>query len=439
MKLKLDPRNKLHNARRVLSLVGINIEVDSLAQKATLNQIRELEDLGPDEAAQLVEVVQHMNAFDELVSRNLNQMNVGERYEDIRENFESIIKDLERKVRGASGSRNLFDKIQDKLISWKRGDVKERFQKIKVSYESVFGDADKQIEHETAILEAYRDYREALRDSSTIAEVLKKRAQEAYTEVKGNFVAANDEVDNAPADLDPLELAALKIKRDDLQRELEKLDRRQDIASSLAEKLQVSFGISEAVMTRYAETTKVRDNVQRQSAMFYTANSGVMTVLAATFMQLEATNEQSQVLSEMGKQTSAMLNKLSQSGQSLNKIAKNATEAAYTSYISAEDIRKLYESTVEFKAEQNKMVKTLREARDKNMEAVRIEIDKGQRLLAQSQVEEIGIAKKSTSTPKAMAVELEIPEASASRIAQKRNEEQLPRGLAAARARARTP
>lgn len=394
MKITLDPRNKLQKARRILQAIGIEIKAESLAQKATLDQISELSELGTNEASQLVEVVHHMNAFDELVTDNLNKMNVGERYEDIRENFESIIKDLERKVKGAHSDQkvsSLINKMQDRLMKWKRGDIRERFQKIKVAYESVFGDADEQIRREVSILEAYKDYREALQQSVILSQVLKKRSEDEREKILVKFQEANDKVNAFPVDGDPIKLGGLKMEKDEIQRQLDKMDRRQEIASSLYGKLTVAYGISEAVMTRYAQTTEVRERVQRESSLFYTANKGVMTTLAATLMQLEGTNEQAKVMEEFGKQIKQALAKVNETSGLAESILSKATETAYSVQFTPEQIRELYENTVKFKLVQDQKTSELRRLRDENLEKVRIEIEKGQRLLADAQITSIQI------------------------------------------------
>ena len=55
-----------------------------------------------------------------------------------------------------------------------RGDVADRFDKVRAIYLDVTKDTKGQIDREHAILEAYRDYRGALKQSEVLAlEVLK--------------------------------------------------------------------------------------------------------------------------------------------------------------------------------------------------------------------------------------------------------------------------
>lgn len=422
MKIKLDPRNKLHSAARVLNTIGIQLEIDSLAQKATLSQIEELAVYGQDEAGQLRDVVERINAFDQLVTDNLRAMNVGERYNDIRENFETIIKDLERKLKGAESNNagaKWIDRLQSRLSHWRRGSIKDRFDKIKVVSEAVFADAEGQITHENAIIEAYRDYREALRDSGTIAQLIKERAEADRNEVKEEMTKLIEQL-NAAQDsgAETLTIAALQQQADEAKRHFDYADRRYEIATSLQQKLTTTYGISEAVMTRYTQTAEVRERLQRESALYYSVNAGVMTTLMATYHQLESINESTQVLKQMQEQSKNAMESLSRHGGTANKVVKDAQEVALKTYFTAEDMRKLYTSTVEFRIAQARDYARLREERDKNFVEVKKAIQEGQRALSEVDVrivnENFGQSSKNYA-PRAAnvqvnAIEIDVPD-----------------------------
>ena len=429
MIIKLDPRSKLHSARSILGAIGIKIQANSVAQAAALNQIRQLEELGPQETQLLIEVFESMNDFDKLVSENLKEMNVGDRHTEIAQIFESIIKDLERKIRSVSSEPNAgqkwVDKIREKLINKFRGSMAERFEKINVASEAVFADSDQQINHERAILAAYANYREALRDSMYIADNLKTLATKARDESGERLKKAKLDLESVPDDATAMQQAPFQIAMDDAQRDFEKFDRRQDIAASLHEKLTISYTVSEAVMTRYAETTKVRENVQNQASIFYTTNKGVMNVMKATVIQLEGTIESAETLNVMKQKGADMLKKITDNSSALSRVAQRATEVAYSASITPEQLRDLYKKTVEFKLEQAQIGIKLRKKRDENLKAVQVELKKGQEALAAVNVQiveaHIG-ASTSVSHPssKTQAIELNVPEMNASRL--KKNE-----------------
>lgn len=429
--IKLDPRSKLHAASRLLDTVGIKLQVDSLSHQVTLEQIGKLSVYGQEEAAQLVSVINHMNAFDELVTENMKEMNVGDRHEEIIENFSTIIKDLERKVRTVSkndGGTSLVGKIQDKIVRWRRGDITDRFNRNKQLFEAVFKDADEQIVRERKILDAYGQYRQAVHESLAFSEILKERATEARDEIAERYKKAQEIAANAPEDLPVLELHALRINADNVRMEFEQVDNLQNIAASLTEKMTLSYAVSEGVMARYATTAKTREDIQQQSALYFSTNKGMMSTLHATLRQLEAMAETKGALEGYQKGNQNLIKNLTSSTSVMSKITKEATEAAYKSIISPEDLRALYESTVKFKVEHAETVSKARRQREESLKAVNVEMKRGQDALAKAELTVIdtlvnaNYSATQSTNQKTMAVEIDVPQMSAKRVKERQVE-----------------
>lgn len=423
--IKLDPRSKLHSASRLLDTVGIKLQVDSLSHQVTLAQINKLAVYGQEEAAQLVSVINHMNAFDELVTDNMKEMNVENRHEEIVKNFDSITKDLERKVNMVSkneGGTSLVGKIQDKIIRWRRGDISDRFNRNKQLFEAVFKDADEQITRERLILDAYNQYRQAIMESLAFAEILKERATVERNEVAERYKEAQQMVENASDDLPASQMHALRVNVDNVRMDFEKSDDLQNIAASLTEKMTLSYAISEGVMARYATTAKTREDIQQQSALYFSTNKGMMSTLHATLRQLEAMAETRGALKAYNDKTKKLIGSLSSSTSVMGKIAKDATEVAYGSVINPEELRKLYENTVKFKIDQAEVIAKARQQREINLKAVTVEMKKGQDALAKAELKVIDtLVNADYSTvqsvnQKTMAVEVDVPQLSAKRV-----------------------
>jgi hypothetical protein len=112
-----------------------------------------------------------------VVREQVAAMNIGERYEGITAGFDSIRDD----------AKSLVDQLEDgKISTWERfgntwmkltrGDIADRFDAIKDTYLEVAADSKDQIERERIILDAYRDYRGALKHAEVMAlEVLQNR------------------------------------------------------------------------------------------------------------------------------------------------------------------------------------------------------------------------------------------------------------------------
>ena len=114
-----------------------------------------------------------------------------------------------------------------------RGDIATRFDKIRDTYLDVTKDTKDQIDREHTILEAYRDFRGALKQSEVMAlEVLRYRRAEARRARRppaGGRRRAAGFTEGTPADRARLEMA-----RDERLRDLQNEERRYQIAKDLS-------------------------------------------------------------------------------------------------------------------------------------------------------------------------------------------------------------
>ena len=95
-----------------------------------------------------------------------------------------------------------------------RGDISDRFDKIRETYLSVTKETKNQIEREGKILDAYRDYRGALKHAEVMALEVLKKAGEKLEAVKGDLKRATDAVATFSGK-EPAERAKLELARDE--------------------------------------------------------------------------------------------------------------------------------------------------------------------------------------------------------------------------------
>src|SRR5699024_9287511 len=125
------------------------------------------------------DVVRSISAFNDVASAQVGNMRVGERFEVIRKNFQSIIADTEKMVRHATEQRKairLLDSVRNRLTNVSRGSIDGRFQEIRNLSEQVFSDAQNQVERERCILDAYKEFRLSLKQSVITAEAIHEKA-----------------------------------------------------------------------------------------------------------------------------------------------------------------------------------------------------------------------------------------------------------------------
>ena len=142
---------------------------------ALLNQIS---DLDPDRVAAIARTLDQMSHFNDIVREHISGITVGERYEGITTAFNSIRDDSKGMVKQyADGKISTMERVSNVWMKMTRGDIASRFGKIKELYLQVQKETDNQIKKERQILEAYLDFRGALKQSEVLAlEVLEKAA-----------------------------------------------------------------------------------------------------------------------------------------------------------------------------------------------------------------------------------------------------------------------
>lgn len=137
--------------------------------------LEQISDLEPDKIAVISRTLSQMSLFNEVVREQITEMNVGERYEEITQSFNSIRDDAKGMVdQIEDGKIDVFERATNVWMKISRGDIATRFDDIKETYIEVSKDTKNNIEREHTILEAYQDFRGALKQAEVSAlEVLK--------------------------------------------------------------------------------------------------------------------------------------------------------------------------------------------------------------------------------------------------------------------------
>ena len=137
--------------------------------------IERISDLDEDRTLAIARTLNQASLFNTVVREQIEAMRIGERYEDITSAFDSIRDDARGMVEQLEdGTIDLWERAQNIWMKVSRGDIPSRFNKIKETYLEVAADSRDQIERERLILDAYRDFRGALKESEVLSlQVLK--------------------------------------------------------------------------------------------------------------------------------------------------------------------------------------------------------------------------------------------------------------------------
>jgi hypothetical protein len=319
------------------------------------------------------------SAFNEVVRSQVAAMNIGERYEDITNSFNSIRDDAKGMVDQLDdGKLDLMERVSNVWMKVSRGDIAQRFNRIRDIYLSVSGDTKDQIDREHTILEAYRDFRGALKQAEVMALELLELATRHLDERKTALSAATKELE-AFSEGTPADRARLELARDEKLRDLQNEERRYQIVKDLSDNLTISYSTSEVVMARLMQTTQAKERVYQQSISFFSTNETVFTALSASFTGLFGLHESTETLNAMKEGMSKSLETLSEIG---DRVGEEAVKAGYGPTIRADAVKKLVDSVVQFQERSRTIINEMRIASTKNSAEIRDAVEDGKRRLA---------------------------------------------------------
>ena len=340
---------------------------------ALLNRISDLDD---QRVTLIARTLDQMSLFNEVVREQITAMDVGERYNKIAEAFNSIRDDAKQMVDQIEDGRiDTFERLANIWQKVARGDIASRFQRIKDTYLDVAKATKDQFEREHLILDAYRDFRGALKQSEVMALEVLQKAEGKLNEARARMDEASKAVE-AAAQAEPAERAKLELARDEKLRALQDEDKRYQIAKDLSDNLTVGYNTSEVIMARLMQTTSAKERVYQQSVSFFSTNESVLTALSASFTGMHGLHESTQTLNKMKEGLNQSLETLSQIG---GKIQEEALKAGYGPTIRAESVKKLVDSVVNYQQRSYEIIDEMRKLSTQNAHEIRDAVEEGKR------------------------------------------------------------
>jgi hypothetical protein len=317
--------------------------------------------------------------FNDIIREQVSQMRIGQRYEKITEAFNSIRDDAKRMVdQLEDGKVDTFERVNNIWMKVTRGDIASRFDDIKQTYLEVAHDSRDQIEREGVILEAYQDFRGAIKQSEIYALDVLKQAEAIWNTAKGALQQANDTVASFEGE-DMAARAKLELARDERMRSLQYAEDRYQLAKDISDNLTVSYNTSEVIMARLMQTNSAKERVYKQAITFFGTNESVLTALTASFTGLFGLNESTKTLEAMKEGVSRSLEDLAEIG---GKVQEAAVKAGYGPTIRADAVKKLVDSVVNFQERSREIIEEMRILSTKNAEEIRESVEDGKQRMA---------------------------------------------------------
>ena len=371
------PMQYLDRALTTLRDMGI---VPAKGEEAPINALlQKISDLDQDRIAVIARTLNQAGNFNEIVREHVAAMQVGDRYRQITEGFNSIRDDAKAMVDQISdGKVSVWERATNSWMKLTRGDVADRFDKIRGIYLAVTKETKNQIEREAAILEAYRDFRGALKQSEVMALEVLKKAEWKLDEAKKKLNDAAGAVANF-AGTEPAERAKLELIRDEVLRQTQDEDKRYQIAKDLSDNLTIGYNTSEVIMARLMQTTSAKERIYAQAVSFFSTNDTVLTALKASFTGMFGLHESTETVNAMKEGVSKSIEVLSEIG---DKVQEAAVRAGYGPTIRADAVKKLVDSVVNFQEKSQVIIEEMRKLATQNSAEIRDAVEDGKRRLA---------------------------------------------------------
>ncbi|WP_295608739.1 cell surface protein [uncultured Lamprocystis sp.] len=343
---------------------------------ALLNQISVLDE---GRITAIARTLNQASLFNDVVRKQVEAMEIGSRYEDITNAFNSIRDDAKSMVdQIEDGKLDTFERMGNVWMKVTRGDIASRFDKIKGTYLEVTASTNDQIQREQKILNAYMDFRGALKQSEVLALEVLKTAQGKLDAAKAELAAAMQAVE-ANTSQEPADRARLEMVRDEQVRALQLEEKRYQIAKDLSDNLTISYNTSEVVMARLLQTTNAKERVYAQAVSFFSTNEVVLTALSASFTGMFGLHEGTQTVEAMKEGVSKSLEVLADIG---GKVQEAAVRAGYGPTVRADAVKKLVDSVVNWQTRSHEIIEDMRKQSTQNANEIRDAVEDGKRKLA---------------------------------------------------------
>ena len=371
------PMQYLERATSALRDLGIT---PPAAVDAPINGLLErISDLDEERIVVIARTLGQASVFNEVVRDQVQAMEIGERYREIAESFNSIRDDSKKMVDQLADAKvDLMERITNVWMKLSRGDISDRFDDIKRVYLDVTRSTKDQVDREHIILDAYRDFRGALKHAEVMALEVLKTAEQKLEAAKADVKGASDAVAafQGPAIADR---ARLELTRDEQLRRTQDEEKRYQIAKDLSDNLTISYNTSEVIMARLMQMTNAKERVYSQAVSFFSTNDSVLTALRASFTGMFGLNEATQTLEVMKEGVSRSMEVLAEIG---DQVGEAAVKAGYGPTIRADAVKKLVDSVVSFQERSLEIVSEMRSLSTQNSAEIRDAVEDAKRRIA---------------------------------------------------------
>ncbi|PIV45048.1 MAG: cell surface protein [Candidatus Nealsonbacteria bacterium CG02_land_8_20_14_3_00_37_10] len=364
----------LGNAVEVLNQLKIVPKKDEAYGLASL--LEEVKDVDEPKVLAIARVVQYMGTFNELVRDNVEAINFSDRYGDITRMFDSIRDDSKGLVEQLEDGRiDGKEKLRNFFMRITRGTPHNRFTKIRDMYLDVAKDTKNSIEKERKIMEAYVDFRFAVKNAEILAYEIMNTEQDNLKKAKEKWDDATKKVNSYKGE-DNAELSKLQLESDEARRAYQLEDKRYQLIKDVSENLTVGYNVGETLTAKLSQTHEVKKRLYSKAITFFTTNEHVFTLLDVIYTSQGNLHEATQTLEAMQKGASKGIEDIADLGVQLEK---EALKAGYGPTINKDSVQKLVDAIVNYQIESIDIIEKLRKESTENAKEIEMIVNEGKR------------------------------------------------------------
>lgn len=348
--------NYLERALTGLRTIGINL-FQPVHDAPVLVLLERVAQYDNSKVTAIASVLQQSTAFNSMVREQIEGMDISTRFMDITQRFSSIREDASAMAEWMDDGR--LDTLEKLKLSWmnlRRGSIPSRFNDIRESYLQVCKSANEQITRESVVLEAYMDFRMAMKAAEVDAQqvlAVAGKALEQRTQALNDAGAQVTAADTA----EPARRASLELQRDEAVRALQDEDKRYQIVKDIADDLKVGYNTAEMVFARINQVHVIKERQYQRMVSFFSTNEVVLTGLAVSFTSNSGLAEATHTLNATTEGVSKGLEALGSAG---NQQIEAAVKASYGSTIRVDSVRALADATLSFQTEMQSLTDSYR-------------------------------------------------------------------------------
>ncbi|HMO84603.1 MAG TPA: cell surface protein [Lacipirellulaceae bacterium] len=364
----------LNKAVDVLEKFGVSGKKEAPAE--LIKMLEEVRHVDEARALAIVNTIQYMSTFNQLVRDNVENINVGNRYLEISQMFDSIREDSKTLIHQLEdGKIGVTEKIANLWMRIRRGSPSARFEKIVDVYKAVCDDTKDQLLREQQIMDGYIDFRFALKEAEIISRELLEKQLPHLERAKTALAEAQTAVDAYQGN-DQSQRSRLELSRDESRNAFQKEDRTYQLLKDITENLAIGYDVGETLVTKLKQTHDVKDQVYRRAVTFFTTNEHVFTILGTVYTSQQGLHEATQSTEALKSGVNKSLEDVAELGRELERAA---LKAGYGSTINPESLEKLVSAISDYQVESLHMIAELRHESEANAKEIRRVVEEGKK------------------------------------------------------------